>query len=166
MTKQKTAEWFGLNKKIRWGRTQVAALSDEVTWRVMLENIGGSRSLGDMNVKNMARVVDHMAREFKIEFANAKTTKKADAPYNAKVSQRRSDFYEIPDGIHAPQKRAICAMWKKLGYDMTSLDTRVKRQCGVETFLWCNDPAYLQKLGRDLEIRLKKKQAKDAKAGA
>lgn len=164
MSKAKSAEWLGLNKKIRWGKTQVPGFADEEAWRAMLESVGGVRSLGNMSTVGMARVVDHLAQEYGIEFSRARGRQSDGRPYKAKAAQRRSDFYEIPDGPHAKQKRAICAMWKKLGYDMLSLDTRVKRQCGVEAFLWCNDPDFLQTLGRDLEKRLKRKREKEAAA--
>ena len=164
--KNKTPEWHGLNKKIRWGRTQIPAFGDEETWRAMLDNVGGSRSLGDMSTRGMARVVDHMAHEFKIEFSRANAAKREEKPYKAKAAQRRSDFYEIPDGPLAAQKRKICAMWKELGYDMLNLDIRTKRQCKVDLFVWCDDQAYLQKLGRDLESRLKRKREREAEAEA
>ena len=165
MKKVKSAEWHGFNKKIRWGAAQISAFNDEETWRGMLEAIGGSRSLSDMSLKGMSRVVDHLAREYGIEFESAKAKRTGDKPYKTKTSQRRSDFYDIPDGPNAKQKRYICAMWKDLGYDMTSIDTRIAREFGIKTFLWCNDQDDLQRIGRDLEVRLKRKREKNAKAG-
>jgi len=165
MSKVKSAEWHGLNKKIRWGRTQIPAFGDEETWRDMLESVGGSRSLGDMNARNMAKVVDHMAREYKLEFSSVKNKRPAEKPYKAKAAGRRSDFYEIPDGTpRAEQKRVICSLWQRLGYDMTSLDTRVKRQFGVDVLLWLHDENALNTLIRDLNGRLARKERQAAQA--
>lgn len=145
--------------KIAWGRKQMRYMDEDEPWRNMLAQVTGERRASKMSDKQLARVIDHMAR-CGVVFTSAKS-KSTGKPYKFKAAQRRSDFYEIPDGPYARQKRLICAMWNKLGYDMTSLDTRIKRQCGLESFHFCNDPDYLQTLGRDLEKRLYRKQKKE-----
>lgn len=147
-----------MKAKIAMGRKQLGL--DEDTYRAMLEAVTGHTSTKECSDGQLARVIDHLANKGAV-FTSG-TGKPRDAgEYKAKAAQRRSDFYEIPDGPHAAQKRKLCALWKELGYDMTSLDTRVKRQCGIDAFRWCNDPDFLQTLGRDLEKRLKRKREKD-----
>lgn len=160
MSKDKSPKWLGLNKKIRWGRAQVPAFKDEEAWRAMLESVGGNRSLGAMDEKNMARVVDHLAREFGVEFES-----KSARPYKARACARRSDFYEIPDGVpHAARKRKLCMIWRELGYALDSLDSRVHKQFGCEAFVWLSDKAAMDTLARDLNKRLKAKRNKEAEA--
>lgn len=145
--------------KVQIGRTQILAFKDEETWRGFLERTVGKRSTKAMNLFELARVIDALAQEGAV-FTTGK--KDADTPYKAKAAGRRSEFYEIPDGPHASLKRKICAMWKELGYDMTSLDTRAKRQCGVEAFRWVQDGNFLNVLARDLTVRLRRKETKQA----
>ena len=67
---------------------------------------------------------------------------------------------------HAREKRAILAIWRKLGYSMTSLDTRVKREFGAEIFVWLQDGAAVSRLLTDLQRREKafeRRQKKDAR---
>lgn len=144
-----------MKAKIAMGRKQLGL--DDETYRAMLENITGKRSASQCNIVQLARVIDHMASKGAV-FTSAKPK----GEYKAKAAQRRSDFYEIPDSPNARQKRHICAMWRELGYDMTSLDARVKRQFGVDAFRWMNDPAQLQILGKDLAKRLAGKKKKSA----
>jgi hypothetical protein len=146
--------------KVNIGRGQLPEYGDEDTWRDMLENIGGNRRSSQMSEAQLARVIHFMAERGAV-FTSRKQAGAAgkNAAYKAKAAQRRSDFYEIPDGPYAPQMRKIAALWQELGYAMTSLDARVKRQFGVDAFRWLRDPAKLQTLGRDLEKRLARKKA-------
>lgn len=146
--------------KIALGRKQIPEYADDDFWRDTLEDLIGVRSLsGFTDEKKLGRVVDFLASK------GAVFTKPAGAgKYRAKAAQRRTDFYAIPDGPNARQKRYICALWKELGYDMTALDTRVKRQIGVDAFRWVDDVAFLQTLGKDLANRVKRKKAKDQAA--
>lgn len=76
----------------------------------------------------------------------------------------RPDWIEITDSMpHAPVKRQILVIWKKLGYSMGSLDTRVKRAFGIPVFVWMQDFGQLSTLLSDLQRREK---AFDKKAGA
>ena len=70
------------------------------------------------------------------------------------TSKARPDWIEVKDGDrHADQKRAILAIWKKLGYSMSSLETRVKRGFGVESFAWLHDEKKISALLSDLQKR-------------
>ena len=105
----------------------------------------------------LSRVIDHLASKGAVFTSAARK-----GQYKAKAAQRRSDFYEIPDGPSAKQMRHIAALWRDLGYPMEKIDTRVKKQFGVEAFRWLTDPAKLQILGKDLAKRLADKQKKEA----
>lgn len=137
--------------KIEIGKKQLGL--DEDTYREMLANITGKTSRTACTDKDLDKVIAHLVERGVVFTAKNKPVKK-------KGPTRKSTFYEIPDGPNAKIKRFICAMWNELGYDMTALDTRAKRQAGVDSFLWCNDMAFLQTLSKDLTTRLKKKKAK------
>ena len=147
------------------GKTEIARKQlglDDDAFREILLTVTGHSSRKDCSEAQLSRLIDHFAQCGAV-FTSAQ--KHPDKGFKVKASQRRSDFYEIPDGPHARQKRFICAMWRELGYDMTSLDTRVKRQLGIDAFRWCNDPAFLQTLGKDLQSRLtRKKKQTEARA--
>ncbi len=149
--------------KVALGRKQIPAFSDEETWRTMLEEIGGSRSAAAMNDTQLARVIDHLAARGAVFTKGASSS----GPYTAGAAGRRSDFYEIPEGTpHAPLKRKILKLWKLLGYDVKKIDTRIKRQYGVETLRWCHDWNALSTIAKDLEKRLARKEKKEAAARA
>ena len=60
----------------------------------------------------------------------------------------------------ANEKRAILAIWKGLGYSMSSLDTRVKRNFGVESFAWLHDTRSVCMLLSDLQRRERARKRK------
>lgn len=128
----------------------------------MLRNLFGKESRAELTAPELVRLCDHLAQR------GAKFTSSA-APregksYKVKAAGRRSDWYEIPEGPQAARKRRIAAMWRELGYDMTSLDTRVQRAYGVEAFRWLESERDLCALAKDLETRLDAKERRDRKA--
>ena len=63
-------------------------------------------------------------------------------------------FKEINVGTYAAaQKRYILAMWNALGYDLKKIDSRVKKQFGVERLEWMKDDHDLHVLVTDLRAR-------------
>lgn len=56
---------------------------------------------------------------------------------------------------YAREKRQILAIWRKLGYSMTSLDTRVKRAFGTHCFVWLQNGEQISTLLSDLQRREK-----------
>ena len=69
---------------------------------------------------------------------------------------------------YAAEKRQILAIWRKLGYSMNSLDTRVKRAFGVPVFVWVQSRDQLSTLLSDLQRREKafdRKKTKEDVAG-
>lgn len=68
----------------------------------------------------------------------------------------RPDWIEITDDMpFAAEKRQILAIWRKLGYSMTSLDTRVKRAFECPYFVWLKDGKQISTLLSDLQRREK-----------
>lgn len=148
--------------KIHIARKQLGM--DETTYRAVLAKFDVASSK-DLTMKGLALLVDHMAK-LGAEFTTATPKPGASSGYRAKAAQRRSEFYEIPDGPRAKVKRYIAAMWKELGYDMVSLDTRARREFNVDAFRWLEDEEALHRLVRDLEKRLKAKAHREcAQAG-
>lgn len=146
-----------MKAKIAIGRKQLGL--DEDTYRAMLVEVTGKASAATCNEVELARLVDHLASKGAVfTCKHAKPGK----PFRTGAAGRRSDFYPIPDGPEAGRKRAICGMWKELGYDMMSLDTRCRRQFGVAAFHWLKDPAHLDTLARDLNKRVADKKRKAA----
>ena len=143
-----TPERLGLYKKIEIGRDQLPEMDDDTFFRDWLENNYGKRSRTDLSVPQLVRVVDAFAKMGAV-FTSGGTNKKS-------KPHVRPDWMEIPEGTaNAPMKREICAIWRKLGYSMTSLETRVKREFGVPTLLWLHDEKKLSILLTDLQKREK-----------
>ncbi|WP_302548892.1 regulatory protein GemA [uncultured Desulfovibrio sp.] len=140
---------LGLYRKIEIARKQLPAM-DEDAFRALLQNEFGVRSRKEMNTHELSRLV-HLFAEMGVEYtAPARARNKAVKPH------ARPDWIEITDSMpHAREKRAILAIWRKLGYSMTSLDTRVKREFGAEIFVWLQDGAAVSRLLTDLQRREK-----------
>jgi hypothetical protein len=76
------------------------------------------------------------------------------------------DFIDITDSMpFATQKRQILAIWRKLGYALSSLDTRVKRAFGIDRFVWLKDEKQIIALLSDLQRREKIFEKNQACAG-
>ena len=146
---------LGLYKKIEIGRNQLPEMDDDEYFRDWLESNYKARSRTKLSNAQLARVVD-MFSEMGAVFTSGGTAKK-------RKPHARPDWIEIPEGVcHAQEKRAICAIWKKLGYSMTSLNTRVEREFKAPNLLWLHDIDKLARLLSDLQKREKafdKKQA-------
>ena len=77
---------------------------------------------------------------------------------NTESRRHDAEFYEIPDYVpHVRQKRYLAALWKRMGYAMTSLDRRCSRQFKVDAFIWLDEASDLQTLGRDIVRRASRK---------
>lgn len=75
-----------------------------------------------------------------------------------KHAPRRSDYIRVPrNAPHAPFKRKILVMWKAMGWTIGGLETRCKKQFGVDAFLWVTNLEQLNILARDLNGRLRAK---------
>ena len=138
---------LGLYRKIEIARKQLPDM-DEEAFRERLRNEYGVSSRKDMSVSQLSRLVHDFAREGVVFTAPAKAKNKEVRPHS------RPDWVEITDSMeYAPEKRQILAIWRKLGYSMNSLDTRVKRAFGVPLFVWMKDREQLSTLLSDLQRR-------------
>lgn len=141
---------LGLYRKIEVARKQLPDM-DEVAFRALLRNEYGVASRKDMSVSQLSRLVQYFAREFGVKYTAPAKSRNSRVTPNA-----RPDFIEITDSMpFATQKRQILAIWRKLGYSMSSLDTRVKRAFGVHCFVWLQDGEKIGILLSDLQRREK-----------
>jgi hypothetical protein len=139
---------MALYAKTAIARKQLPEMGDDDFFRDWLaDRFYGKRSQRDLTTVELIRLVDLLAR-----LGAVYTDKKTD-----KAQRRnyvRPDFIEIPpDDPNAATKRMICAIWRKLGYSMTSLETRVERQTGLSTILGLHDRKKLSAILTDLRKR-------------
>jgi hypothetical protein len=138
-----------LYAKVAIARKQLVGMDDDNFWRGWLSDMfWGKRSLRDLDYQELVRLVDLLGR--------------MGATYTTKAEKRqkrpyvRADFIEIPDNDpNAQAKRMICIIWRKLGYSMTSLETRVERQTGILSILALHDEKQLSAILTDLRKREK-----------
>lgn len=154
---------LGLYRKIEIARKQLPHM-DEEAFRALLRSEFGVESRKDMNIHQLSRLLQLFAAQYGVTYtAPAKSR-------NSRVTAlSRPDWIEITDSMpYAAEKRQILAIWRKLGYSMTSLDTRCKRAFGVPVFVWMQDGAQISTLLSDLQRREKafeKKRKAEGGAG-
>lgn len=141
---------LGLYRKIEIARKQLPNM-DEEAFRGLLRSEFGVSSRKDMSVNQLSRLVQHFAAQYGVTYtAPAKSRNPRVMPHG------RPDFIEITDSMpYAREKRQILAIWRKLGYSLTSLDTRCKRAFGVPIFVWMQNGEQLSTLLSDLQRREK-----------
>lgn len=148
----------GMYAKIAIARKQLAI--DDDTYREKLRNEYGVESSRDLNAHQLARLVQSFAA------LGATFTSKSGGNKNDDrrvVPHSRPDWVEITDSMpFAAQKRQIAAIWKKLGYSMVKLNTRVEKAFGVPVFVWMQDEKQLSTLLSDLQRREKSHDKKKA----
>jgi hypothetical protein len=139
-----------LYAKVEIARKQLPGMDNDDVFRDWLaEKFFGKRSRRDLSFVELVRLVDLLARMGAV-YASKAPQKRQKRPYV------RTDYIEIPaDDPHASVKRMICAIWRRLGYPMTSLDTRVERQTGIVTILGLHDGKRLSAILTDLRKREK-----------
>ena len=154
---------LGLYRKIEIARKQLPAM-DEEAFRALLRSEFGVSSRKDMSVNQLSRLVQHFAAVHGVTYtAPAKSRNPRVTPHG------RPDFIEITDSMpYAREKRQILAIWRRLGYSMTSLDTRCQRAFGVPVFVWMQNGEQIATLLSDLQRREKafeKKRKAEGGAG-
>ena len=141
---------LGLYRKIEIARKQLPYM-DEESFRALLRSEFGVSSRKDMTIHQLSRLVQHFAVRYGVTYtAPAKSRNGRVTPLS------RPDFIEITDSMpYAAEKRQILAIWRKLGYSMTSLNTRVKRAFGIHYFVWMQNGEQISTLLSDLQRREK-----------
>ena len=117
-------------------------LSDDV-YQAVLSEVCGAESSKDLTEAELLKLCNHL---------------KSKLPAPKKFKKPVAEFYEIPKGTpHEDQKRYILALWAALGYKVSGIDYRVKKQFGVDKFLWLKNEDHLQTLAKDLNKRCRLK---------
>ena len=141
---------LGLYRKIEIARKQLPNM-DEEAFRALLRSEFGVASRKEMNVNQLSRLAQLFASRYGVTY-----TAPSKSRNNRVTPHGRPDWVEITDGMpYAAEKRQILAIWRKLGYSMTSLNTRVKRAFGVPLFVWLHDGKNIGILLSDLQRREK-----------
>ncbi|WP_034632331.1 phage protein GemA/Gp16 family protein [Maridesulfovibrio bastinii] len=79
-------------------------------------------------------------------------------PTQKKGKGYQGEFVEISDKDPlAKQKRYALILAKKLGWNLYGLDSRCKKQFGVERFVWIREQAHMQTLLKDMQQRCNKR---------
>lgn len=137
----------GMYAKIAIARRQLP-LMDEDAYRALLAEEFGERSATRLTRAQLARLLRIFA-EMGVRYSSRGTNRTVTAA-------ARPDWIEVPDSApHAAEKRQILAIWRKLGYSMTSLDTRIKRAFGIHCFVWLQNGEQISTLLSDLQRREK-----------
>ena len=149
---------LGLYRKIEIARKQLPHM-DEEAFRALLRSEFGVESRKDMSIHQLSRLVQFFAAQYGVKYTAPQNRNRRVTPLS------RPDWIEITDAMpFAAEKRQILAIWRKLGYSMTSLDTRVKRAFGVPYFVWLRNGQQVSTLLSDLQRR-EKAFEKKRKAG-
>lgn len=145
----KSAQRKGMMIKVHCARRDL--VMDDATYRTILGRLFGVESSKDLNVHQLATLLNHF-----VSLGWQGPTPPAARP---RKPAGNKNFVEIPDSDpNAAIKRRILAMWNELGWKMSGIHARCKKQFGVESFLWLKDMDHLQTLSKDLENRIRRKE--------
>ena len=152
--------------KIAIARKQLPDM-DEEAYRALLEARFGTRHASELSEAQLTRLIGTFAGMGVVFVSKTGGKPRGDTKPKA---LSRPDWVEITDAMpFAAQKRQMCAIWTKMGYNLNALDTRVKRAYGVDRFVWIKDPEQITALLSDLQRRERafdRKQARQAHAEA
>lgn len=150
-----------LYAKIAIARKQLPDMTEEAYRELMARNFNGQTSAAQLSYRDLNRLVDLLAGLGAVYVTTGATSQRRPprdarrSHWNASVTTKaRPDWINVPDSDPlASKKRAILAIWKRLGYSMSSLETRVRREFGVESFSWLHDDSAIAHLLTDLQCR-------------
>jgi hypothetical protein len=127
-------------------------LMDDQTYRDILRvNFPGaesSKDLDDEQIKKLIRIFQSRGWKQKRP-AMVKNGRAGSRPVN-------DNYRKIPDGPYAAMQRKVLALWAALGYDVKKLDSRVKKQYGIDRIEWLRDYDKLHIIITDLEDRVRR----------
>jgi len=66
------------------------------------------------------------------------------------------NYRKVPAGPYAAMQRKVLALWNSLGYELKKLDSRCKKQFGIDRIEWVRDYDQLHTLIIDLEARVRR----------
>lgn len=131
---------------------------DDELYRSILEELFGERSAGKLNIAQLITLRDHLKDSgWKNGPRKSEPERQPKRRGPHKNKDKGENFYFIPTtDPNWRQKRHLAALWVRLGYHAKDLDVRVKRQFGVEKYLWLRDQDHLQELGRQIKAECRK----------
>lgn len=141
------------NKKAIYAKIAIARKQlglEEDLYRELLQNMFKKSSAKDLTDNELTRLLRHFV-ECGVQFMSKKSKKSSNT---AVFPHSRPDWIDItPSMPFYAQKKQILAIWKKLGYSMTSLDTRVQREFNCYSFVWLQEEKAIIALLTDLQKR-------------
>ena len=136
-----------MNRRALLAKVHIGAKAmgwDTQAYRDILRGRFGVGSAADLTDRQLEEFCDYLKSQG-IVFKSKKQT------------NNKENYYRLPKGDLNAQKRYIAALWKKLDFKMSGLDTRCKKQFNVDKFIWLKDQNHLQILAKDLWNRCQKK---------
>jgi len=133
--------------KVHVAKRQLGLDKDDTTYRALLQGATGKDSCADMNVAELADVLNAFVR------AGWKP-----APAKIRKQPKGSSWVEVPkDAPLARQKRKALALASDLGWSLDYLNGRLRQQFGVEHILWLDSQDAMQTLLKDMANRAKRR---------
>lgn len=144
-----------LIKKAAIARRQIGI--DDEAYRILLTRRYGVDSSTKLNIKQLHDLIHNVyIGEMGWEQKPAKTKKPT--PTQKKGKGYQGEFVEISDKDPlAKQKRYALALAKLLGWKLSGLNTRCKKQFEVERFEWISQQKHMQILIKDMQQRCAKR---------
>lgn len=143
-----------LIQKAAIARTQIGI--DDEAYRTLLDRRYGVTSSTKLNTKQLTNLIGLYESQYGWKPQPAKI--KNPTPTQRKGKGYQGEFVEIaPNDPLAKQKRYALALAKLLGWKLSGLNTRCKKQFGVERFEWLGKQSEMQTLIRDMQLRCKKR---------
>lgn len=144
----------GLITKAAIARKQIGI--DDEAYKTLLRRRYDVTSSTKLNAKQLSDLIDLYIRDYGWQPTKPKTKKPSKAQQTGAGYQ--GEFVEISDKDPlARQKRYALALAKLLGWKLSGLNTRCKKQFTVERFEWITVQAHMQVLISDMQTRCKKR---------
>lgn len=123
-------------------------LTDEQYRDILFLHFEGATSAKDLNDRQALALIN------KFRAKGWKPKQQATVKKGRTGTKRVNDNYRaIKNGPFAKMQRKVLALWATLGYDVSLLDARCKKQFGVERIEWVQDYDHLRVLILDLTSR-------------
>lgn len=129
---------------------------DEEAYRILLYNRFNVESSTKLDIEQLSDLIQLYIEKYGWEPLPAKTKKPTKMQQKGKGYQ--GEFVEISDHVPlAGQKKYALVLAKKLGWKLSGIDTRCKKQFGVERLVWIKRQRHMQVLIKDMQNRCKKR---------
>ncbi len=144
----------GLIQKAAIARRQLGI--DDEAYRILLVSRYNVNSSTQLNVKQLTDLIHLYTKTYGWKAEPSK-------PKNPTSTQKKGkgyqgEFVEISDKDPlAKQKRYALALAKLLGWKLSGLNTRCKKQFEVERFEWISQQKHMQTLIKDMQQRCAKR---------